>query len=127
MRRCAACGVTCGRKHGAWQDRRHSGRWRLEVPERRSVDTRPEYTRRRFRGQNPMVTIEGFAVRIPEAMYSEMVTHIVAGYPNEACGALGSKDGRIVKNYPTANAAEHPDDFSEIDPQELLNIYNDID
>src|SRR5437763_2280600 len=74
-----------------------------------------------------MVAAEGFVVRIPEAMYTEMVAHIVAGYPDEACGALGSKDGRVVKNYPTVNAAEHPDDFSEIDPQELLRISYDID
>jgi [CysO sulfur-carrier protein]-S-L-cysteine hydrolase len=74
-----------------------------------------------------MVAQEGFVVRIPEAMYSDMVAHIVAGYPNEACGLLASKGGQVVKNYPTANAAEHPDDFSEIDPQELLGISYDID
>jgi len=74
-----------------------------------------------------MVAGEGFVVRIPKAMYTEMVAHIVAGYPDEACGALGSKGGQVVKNYPTANAAEHPDDFSEIDPQDLLRISYDID
>jgi len=74
-----------------------------------------------------MVAGEGFVVRIPEAMYTEMVAHIAAGYPDEACGLLASKGGQVVKNYPTANAAEHPDDFSEIDPQELLSISYDID
>ena len=74
-----------------------------------------------------MVVEEGFVVRIPQAIYEEMVAHVVAGYPNEACGALGSKDGQVVKNYPTANAAEHPDDFSIIDPLDLLHIYEDID
>ena len=74
-----------------------------------------------------MVAEEGFVVRIPEAMYTEMVAHIIAGYPNEACGMLASKDGQVVKNYPTANAAEHPDDFSEIAPQDLLRISYDID
>src|SRR5258707_9426170 len=68
-----------------------------------------------------------FVVRIPETIYSEMLAHVVAGYPNEACGALGAKDDRVVKHYPTANAAEHPDDFSIIDPEELLRIYDDID
>jgi [CysO sulfur-carrier protein]-S-L-cysteine hydrolase len=70
---------------------------------------------------------EAFVVRIPAAMYKEMVAHVVAGYPNETCGMLASKDGRVVKNYPTANAAEHPDDFSEISPEDLLHIANDID
>ena len=74
-----------------------------------------------------MVAEEGFVVRIPEAMYTEMLAHIIASYPNEACGMLASKDGQVVKNYPTANAAEHPDDFSEIDPQDLLRISYDID
>src|ERR1700737_1566025 len=70
---------------------------------------------------------EAFVVLFPAAMYEEMVAHVVAGYPNEACGLLASKDGRVVKNYPTANAAEHPDDFSEIGPQKLLGISYDID
>ncbi len=74
-----------------------------------------------------MVVEEGFVVRIPEAIYTEMLAHVVAGYPNEACGAVGAKDGHVVKHYPTANAAEHPDDFSIIDPMDLLHLYEDID
>ena len=74
-----------------------------------------------------MVTKPDFAVRIPEAIYDEMVAHITTGYPDEACGALGSKDGIVVKNYPTANAAEFPDDFSIISEADIVRIYNDID
>ncbi|HZO72216.1 MAG TPA: M67 family metallopeptidase [Ktedonobacteraceae bacterium] len=74
-----------------------------------------------------MVADPGFVVRIPKGMYEEMVTHIAASYPNEGCGLLASKDGQVVKNYPTANAAEHPDDFSEIDSLQLLDISDDID
>ena len=74
-----------------------------------------------------MVADHGFVVRLPEAISTEMVAHVVAAYPNEACGLLASKDGQVVKNYPTANAAEHPDDFSEISPQDLLRISYDID
>lgn len=74
-----------------------------------------------------MVAGDVFVVRIPETIYSEMLAHVAAGYPNEACGALGAKDDRVVKHYPTANAAEHPNDFSIIDPEELLRIYDDID
>ncbi|MBV9706116.1 MAG: M67 family metallopeptidase [Chloroflexi bacterium] len=66
-------------------------------------------------------------IRIPETIYAAMVAHVSAGYPNEACGALGSKDNLVVKHYPTANAAQHPDDFSEIAPQDLLRISYDID
>lgn len=74
-----------------------------------------------------MVTEAGFVVRIPEAIYAEMLAHIVAGYPNEACGALGSKDGVVVENYPTANAAEHPDDFSIISEADIVRIFSAID
>ena len=74
-----------------------------------------------------MVADATFVISIPAAMYAEMVAHVVAGYPNETCGLLASKDGQVVKNYPTANAAEHPDDFSIIDPEDLRRIFEDID
>jgi proteasome lid subunit RPN8/RPN11 len=74
-----------------------------------------------------VVTNRAFRVRIPRSIYAEMLAHISAAYPNEGCGALGSVDGRVVKNYPTANAAEHPEDFSIIDEADLVRIYNDID
>jgi proteasome lid subunit RPN8/RPN11 len=74
-----------------------------------------------------MVANEYFVIRIPAAMYNDMVSHVVAGYPNETCGLLASQDGQVIKNYPTANAAEHPDDFSIIDPEDLRRIFDDID
>ena|SRR5579859_2649669 len=70
---------------------------------------------------------EQFFVHLPKTMYDEMAAHVAASYPNEACGLLASKDGRVVKNYPTTNAAEHPDDFSEIGSEDLLHISYDID
>ena len=73
-----------------------------------------------------MVIEYPFVVRIPKAMFDDMLAHVIAAYPNEACGLLASKNGDIVKNYPTANAAERPDDFSEISPEDLLRIYIDI-
>lgn len=74
-----------------------------------------------------MVTSHAFVVRIPRALYVEMLAHIVAAYPHEGCGALGSVDALVVKHYPTANAAEHPDDFSIIGEADLVRIYNAID
>lgn len=74
-----------------------------------------------------MVAGASFVVRIPDSIYADMLAHIVAGYPNEACGALGSVDGQVVKNYSTTNAAEHPDDFSIISEADIIRIYNDID
>lgn len=74
-----------------------------------------------------MVAEAAFVVRIPETIYQEMLAHIVESYPDEGCGAVGSKDGRVVKHYPTQNAAEHRDDFSIIAEADLVRIYNDID
>jgi proteasome lid subunit RPN8/RPN11 len=74
-----------------------------------------------------MVTEVPFMVRIPDAIYNAMVQHVLAGYPDEACGALGYKDGVVVKHYPTANAAEQPDDFSIIGEADFVRIFNDID
>jgi len=74
-----------------------------------------------------MVAEAIFVVRVPEAIYQEMMAHVLAGYPDEACGALGSKGDLVVKHYPTANAAEHPDDFSIISEADIVRIFNDID
>lgn len=74
-----------------------------------------------------MVVEKRFVVRIPKGMFAEMLEHVKVAYPNEACGLLASKDGQVVKNYPTANAAERPDDFSEISPTDLLRISYEID
>ncbi|GAC1428267.1 MAG: hypothetical protein PVS3B3_20470 [Ktedonobacteraceae bacterium] len=70
---------------------------------------------------------EPFVVHIPAALYAEMTAHIVASYPNEGCGVVGCVASRVVKNYPTVNAAEFPDDFSIIAEADLVRIYNDID
>jgi len=74
-----------------------------------------------------MVAETSFVVRIPTALYEEMVAHVSAGYPNETCGALGCKGDLVVKHYPPANAAEHPDDYSEIGGKDRLRILYDID
>ena len=68
-----------------------------------------------------------FIVSIPSTIYKEMVEHIVSSYPDEGCGVVGSVQQHVVKHYPTANAAEHPDDFSIIADADLVRIYNDID
>ena len=74
-----------------------------------------------------MVAETSFVVRILASLYKDIVAHVSAGYPDETCGALGSKGNLVVKNYPTANAAEHPDDFSEIGGEDLIKFHKDID
>jgi proteasome lid subunit RPN8/RPN11 len=74
-----------------------------------------------------MVAEASFVLRVPESIYQETVAHVVAGYPNEACGVLGCKGDLIVKHYPTANSAKDPSDFSIISSADQLPIFKDVD
>lgn len=65
---------------------------------------------------------------LPRDVLAAMLAHVMAGYPNEACGALaGNAAGNVVKDFPAANASPTPRTFSEIGPQDLLAIWNEID
>jgi proteasome lid subunit RPN8/RPN11 len=64
-------------------------------------------------------------MRIPRAVYDEMVEHARADAPNECCGIIGSRDGEAVRLYRTANAFASPFRY-EIDGKDLLRVYNDI-
>lgn len=78
---------------------------------------------------SPDVICDGAGVlTLPRDMLAEMLAHILEGYPNEACGALaGDAAGRAVENFPAVNVAETPRTFSEIGPEELLAIWNEMD
>jgi proteasome lid subunit RPN8/RPN11 len=64
---------------------------------------------------------------LPRDIFKEMLAHVQAGYPNEACGVLAGANGRVVKHYPATNASDTPETFSEIGSQELLSIAQEID
>jgi [CysO sulfur-carrier protein]-S-L-cysteine hydrolase len=66
-------------------------------------------------------------LRLPHGVLAEMLAHVAAGYPDEACGVLAGSDGRVVRHFPAANASTTPRTFSEIGPHELLTIWNAID
>jgi len=68
-----------------------------------------------------------FVLHVPASLYAGMTAHIIASYPNEGCGVVGSVANRVVKHYPTTNAAEFPDDFSIIADADLVRIYNDVE
>lgn len=75
-------------------------------------------------------TLEGDGagiVRVPREVLADMLRHVDAGYPNEACGVLAGDAGRVTRHYPAVNASDTPRTFSEIAPAELLTIWNDID
>jgi len=47
------------------------------------------------------------------------------GLPNESCGMLGGKDGRVETVYCMTNAKPGPD-YYEMDPEEQFRVMKDI-
>ncbi len=66
-------------------------------------------------------------ITLPPVVFQEMLAHVQAGYPNEACGVLAGQNGRVVKHYPATNVADTPETFSQIGSRELLRIAQEID
>jgi proteasome lid subunit RPN8/RPN11 len=65
-------------------------------------------------------------MRMPQALFDEMVAHARADAPNECCGMIASVDGAAVKMYPARNAAASPLRY-EIDGAEQYRIQMAID
>lgn len=63
---------------------------------------------------------------IPRPIYDSMVQYCLDGRPNEACGFLGGRDGRVERIYPLTNAAASPV-FYKPDDRQMLAALNDID
>jgi [CysO sulfur-carrier protein]-S-L-cysteine hydrolase len=64
-------------------------------------------------------------LRIKKSDLQIMIDHCVSGLPNEACGMLGGKDGRVDKVYTIRNAKPGPD-YYEMDPEEQFRVMKDI-
>jgi proteasome lid subunit RPN8/RPN11 len=65
-------------------------------------------------------------LRIPSAIYAEMIEHCREGLPNEACGFLGGRDGAAERIYKMTNAAKSPVYYRPAD-KEMIAAMNDID
>jgi proteasome lid subunit RPN8/RPN11 len=65
-------------------------------------------------------------MRIPRAIYDQMVAHARAEAPNECCGMVGGLDGAAATFYPARNSFESPMRF-EIDSGDQLRITNEIE
>jgi [CysO sulfur-carrier protein]-S-L-cysteine hydrolase len=65
-------------------------------------------------------------MRIGLELYDEMIEHARAEAPNECCGMLGSRDGRVVRLYRAKNAAASPLRY-EIDGADQYRIQMEID
>ncbi|MDQ4095742.1 MAG: M67 family metallopeptidase [Actinomycetota bacterium] len=63
---------------------------------------------------------------ISRELAEEMIEHCRQGRPNEACGILGSLDGKVVKVFRMTNASGSPVRYS-LEPKEQLAVYNALD
>lgn len=63
---------------------------------------------------------------ISAGQVAEMVDHARSEFPNEACGLLASKDGKVVRFYPIANAESSPVTY-RMDPQDQLKAMLEMD
>ena len=55
----------------------------------------------------------------------KLIDHCNAGYPNEACGILAGKNGRVERVYCMTNARPGPATY-EMDPEEQFRVMKDI-
>ena len=65
-------------------------------------------------------------MEIPRALADAMVQHALDETPNECCGVLASKEGRVVRHYRMTNTAQSPYRYS-MDGKELLATYREIE
>ncbi len=54
-----------------------------------------------------------------------MLDHGISAFPNEACGILGGKDGRVEKVYLMRNVRPSPVSY-EMDAEEQFRVMKDI-
>lgn len=61
-------------------------------------------------------------LEIPKPLAKEMIQHCLEGRPNEACGLLAAKDGRVQRVIRMSNAAASPVRYA-LDPKEQFDAY----
>ena len=67
-------------------------------------------------------------VVIPATILGEMIEHLRKGFPDEACGLLGGKDGKVWLHQPTTNIEpENKKIRYLIEPREQLHFEEELD
>ena len=64
-------------------------------------------------------------LKIKKTDLQVLFDHCLAGYPDEACGMLGGKNGMVEKVYCMTNAKPGPD-YYEMDPEEQFRVMKHI-
>jgi len=62
---------------------------------------------------------------ITRADLAKVIDHCIAGLPNEACGILAGRDGRVEKVYCMRNVRPGPASY-EMDPEEQFRVLKDV-
>jgi proteasome lid subunit RPN8/RPN11 len=65
-------------------------------------------------------------IEIPADVREAMVRHALEGLPNEACGLLAGRDGRVERFFPMRNADESRTTY-RLDSKEQFQVFNEID
>ena len=65
-------------------------------------------------------------MRVPRALYDEMLAHAQAEAPNECCGMVAVRDDGAVRVHAAENSAASPLRFV-IEPRELFATYTAIE
>jgi proteasome lid subunit RPN8/RPN11 len=67
-------------------------------------------------------------LRLPLAIYTQMVGHCLSGLPDEACGLIGGDpdSGAVAKCYPTHNLAASAKLYT-VDPKQHLQADRDAE
>jgi proteasome lid subunit RPN8/RPN11 len=65
-------------------------------------------------------------LHLTEEQAEEMICHARREYPNEACGLLAGKDGRVEKVYQMTNADHSPVTY-RLDPEEQFRVLMEIE
>ena len=65
-------------------------------------------------------------MRIPRALFDELVAHAVEDAPNECCGMIAARDGEAVAVHRATNAAASPFRY-ELDGMEQYRIQMEIE
>lgn len=64
-------------------------------------------------------------LRIPHALYEEILAHCQKQYPKEACGILAGETGLVARVYPMTNVEDSPIGYS-MDPKEQLRVEKEM-
>ena len=66
-------------------------------------------------------------IYLKRSQLAELIDHSRSTYPEEACGILSGKDGRVSHVYKVKNISPTPATRYFIDSQEQLKIFKEID